>query len=62
MSKSVLKPDSQNEQPTFKCPKCGTYTDYRIPRGVLVKTFFPFISLKRYWCPKCFNRFYIKAA
>lgn len=45
---------------SYHCPKCDTLTDYRVHRSLVVKKLLFFMPLKRYWCPRCFNRFYVK--
>lgn len=41
----------------YNCPGCRTPTDYRIRKELMMKKLFPW--LRRYWCPRCFNRFYV---
>jgi len=41
------------------CPKCKNFETYRVPRGFIFKTLMPWVSIKRYKCYKCFNKFYV---
>lgn len=43
----------------LSCPKCKNFETYRVPRGFIFKTLMPWISVKRYKCYKCFNKFYV---
>jgi transposase-like protein len=40
------------------CPRCKNQFCDRVKRGSVVKLLLPWLSLKRYYCAKCSNRFY----
>ncbi len=41
-----------------KCPYCSAANLARVPRGVFVKTFVPWLPLKKYICYSCLKTFY----
>ncbi len=43
----------------YKCRKCQSAFHYSIPRSTLFKTFFGFLPIKIYWCPKCVAKRYV---
>jgi len=53
-----MEPVSQSEKQHVYCRRCGSGHCLRIKRGKMIKTFFGFLPLKRYKCPKCSRKFY----
>ncbi|WP_184543926.1 hypothetical protein [Mucilaginibacter sp. FT3.2] len=43
---------------TINCPRCKNNFCQRIPRGASVKLILPWMSLKHYYCDRCFKKFY----
>jgi len=47
----------QNSKP--KCKKCNVEFAVRVKRGIIVRTFFNWLPLKRYLCLSCLKRSYV---
>ncbi|MBB5396771.1 MULTISPECIES: hypothetical protein [unclassified Mucilaginibacter] len=55
--KATMKVAAEPKQDAA-CPRCGRNACERIKRGILVKTFLPWLKLKRYRCHGCMHAFY----
>lgn len=55
-----LNPDL-HDSPLHLCPKCNSYTDYRIKNGKWADKLLFWMPLRRYQCTHCDNKFYILA-
>ncbi len=54
---------NQNNEPqqikiAVSCPRCKNNFCQRIPRGSTVKLLLPWLSVKHYFCDRCFKKFY----
>jgi len=55
-------PNTTDKKPARKkrvCPRCKGEMDTRIPRGFVIKTFFPWLPVRRYMCYKCQRKKYV---
>ncbi|EOR94098.1 hypothetical protein ADIARSV_2711 [Arcticibacter svalbardensis MN12-7] len=51
--------DEAPDNPQHVCPKCNLYTGYRIPNPKIIDRYFFWLSLHRFKCTHCSNKFFI---
>lgn len=52
-------PNDTRDIPQRRCPRCGHYFQYRMPRSFVVRYLLFFLPLSKYFCGNCLKSRYV---
>ena len=52
-------PNDTRDIPHRRCPRCGRYFQYRMPRPFIIKYLLFFLPLSKYFCGYCLKSRYV---